>query len=515
LAYASGSLSLVGALTFGGIKWVVPELQGLFKHLFTQERPTTMMPSCFATAKPEIQKLLQRMTIQLREALPAGSFGDREQAALAFTNEVVRRTLEQELQDIADSFEDLVEYQGALYRRHELGGGKYPSLCGSLELSRHTYRLVGVHNGPTIVPMELEAGLIGGATPELARNVAHGYGENHMRAHFKSLEKAHRIPPPRATMERLAKRLAAKVSAETPRIEPKIRRLERVPKEAYAIVVGVDRTSAPMEEPSDKPTKRRKKPYVRTKPAPVEVNYRMAYTATVTLVDKYGEALVIRRYAIEASDAEHILIARAMADARHYLAQRPDLLVGVVQDGAPEMWNLVRPELEKLRLQGVISKWSEAIDFCHLLERLGEALELIGEKNPKGRLQGWRNDLEVNDGTIDSIASFLRFHRRDVKNSEKLEKLNSHITYIENNNDRMRYRTMRKQGLPIGSGITESSCKTVVNMRANGAGQRWHCPGLRGALHLRALNASDRFDAFWVVLARMHVANINNYVDAA
>jgi len=40
--------------------------------------------------------------------------------------------------------------------------------------------------------------------------------------------------------------------------------------------------------------------------------------------------------------------------------------------------------------------------------------------------------------TIDSIASHLRFHRNDVKNAEKLMELEAHITYIENNNDRMR-----------------------------------------------------------------------------
>jgi hypothetical protein len=82
------------------------------------------MPNCYETAKPEIQKLLLRMTTQLREALPAGSFGERERAALALTNEVVRRTLEQELQDIADSFGEMVEYQGNLYRQHELGGAR-------------------------------------------------------------------------------------------------------------------------------------------------------------------------------------------------------------------------------------------------------------------------------------------------------------------------------------------------------------------------------------------------------
>lgn len=473
------------------------------------------MPNCDETSKREIEKLLRCMTRQLREALPPGSFGERESAALALTNEIVRRTLEQELQDIADSFGDVVEYRGSLYRQHETGGGKYPSLCGWVKVNRYTYRLVGVHNGPTIVPLELEAGLIGGATPELARNVAHGYGENHMRAHLELLEKAHRVPPKRATLERLAKRLASKVAAETPRIEAKIRRLERVPEEARAVVIGVDRTSAPMEEPSDKQPKPRKTPYVRKRPEPVEVNYRMAYTATVTLVDKNGEALVTRRYAIEASDSACAMIARAMADVRQALTQRRNLSVAVVQDGAPEMWNLVRPELEELKKQGLIATWSEAIDFCHLLERLSEALEVVGDENRQWRLQGWKQGLETSDGTIDTIARYLHFHRNDVNNAEKLKVFDAHITYVDNNNDRMRYRTMRARGLPIGSGITESCCKTVVNMRAKGAGQRWHCTGLRGALHLRALNASDRFDAFWAVFARTHVANINNQVKVA
>lgn len=474
-----------------------------------------MMPHCSHSANPELEKLLQRMTQQLREALPFGSFEERERAALALCNEVARRTFQQELQDIADSFTESVEYQGHVYRQHLSASVSYPSLCGPLEVIRYTYRLVGVRNGPTIVPMELEAGLIEGATPALARNVAHGYGENHMRTHLELLEKAYRLPPPRATLERLAKRLAADVIAKTPAIEPKIRRLERVADNARAIVVGVDRTSAPMEEPSEKPAKPRNRPYLRKPPAPVTVNYRMAYTATVSLVDKQGEALLTRRYAIEASDSERAMIARAFADLRHYLSQRRDLSVAVVQDGAHEMWNLVRPELEKLRADGLLRTWSEAIDFCHLLERLSDALELCGDEQRRWRLQSWRADLENRDGAINSIASFLRFHRADPSTDEKREKFEAHITYIENNRDRMRYRKMRRRGLPIGSGVTESACKTLVSMRAKGSGQRWHRSGLRGVLNLRAINASDRFDAFWSAFARTHFANVNNCVAAA
>ena len=74
-----------------------------------------------------------------------------------------------------------------------------------------------------------------------------------------------------------------------------------------------------MEEPRPTgapPTTRRKRrttPYVRTRPAPVSVNDRMAYVGTVSVVDRAGAALVIRRYAID-STADQIArwVARRM-----------------------------------------------------------------------------------------------------------------------------------------------------------------------------------------------------------
>ncbi len=124
-----------------------------------------MMTQYSQSANPGVEKLLQRMTQQLREALPVGSFEERERTALALCNEVARRTFQQDLQDIADSFAQFVEYQGSVYRQHLSASVSYPSLCGPLEVTRYTYRLIGVRNGPTIVPMELDAGLIEGATP--------------------------------------------------------------------------------------------------------------------------------------------------------------------------------------------------------------------------------------------------------------------------------------------------------------------------------------------------------------
>ena len=62
--------------------------------------------------------------------------------------------------------------------------------------------------------------------------------------------------------------------------------------------------------------------------------------------------------------------------------------------------------------------------------------------------------------------------------------------------------------MPLGSGVTESAAKTVINQRAKGAGQRWKPPGLRGVLGVRSIVQSDRLPAFWVHFSRHYVANI-------
>ena len=52
-----------------------------------------------------------------------------------------------------------------------------------------------------------------------------------------------------------------------------------------------------------------------------------------------------------------------MADLRHALRQVPALAVGVIHDGAPELWNLLRPAL---LAEPLVTACYEAIDRYHL-----------------------------------------------------------------------------------------------------------------------------------------------------
>jgi len=62
----------------------------------------------------------------LRRALPAGTFVEREEAALAVSNEVVRSLLEEELQEIADGFEDQVVGGGRGVQQARTGSADLP-----------------------------------------------------------------------------------------------------------------------------------------------------------------------------------------------------------------------------------------------------------------------------------------------------------------------------------------------------------------------------------------------------
>lgn len=462
-------------------------------------------------AKPEVKAAMAEVLEVVRRVLPEGNFAWREQATLAMLEEVGREVLEQELTAIAGSFPDRILINGVEYKRHEPGTDGYFSLSGKLNVRRETFRQVGVHNGPIVVPLELAAGLIEGATPALAFNVAHGYGQHDMRLHGRMLEMAHRTPPPRATLERLAKRIATKAVNAAPRLEPLLRQAESLPEGARGVVIGLDRGSVPMAEPRHveappKPEKRRS-PRIRKAPPPYDVNWRMAYVGTFSVVNESGEALVTRRYAIPACDDPTTLVNKLAADVRTARRKDPTLNVGTVQDGAPELWNLTRAALSRLSRNGVIGEWQEGIDRCHLAERLGKALQIFekDEAERKRQLAEWSDWLDTRDSAIDSIERVL-LQRREALPADQQNALDEHLVYIANNKDRMRYVTLATSNLPIGSGVTESAAKTVIGRRTKNAGQRWKEPGLRGALNLRAIDQSDRLPRFWSYLSRRYTA---------
>ncbi len=53
------------------------------------------------------------------------------------------------------------------------------------------------------------------------------------------------------------------------------------------------------------------------------------------------------------------------------------------------------------------------------------------------------------------------------------EKLHRAITYFANHQHQMNYARYRAKRFPIGSGVTEAACKTLVKQRLCCSGMKW------------------------------------------
>src|SRR6266508_2062553 len=76
--------------------------------------------------------------------------------------------------------------------------------------------------------------------------------------------------------------------------------------------------------------------------------------------------------------------------------------------------------------------------------------------------------------------------------------LETSISYFENHLSKMNYARYQKEYLPIGSGVTEAACKTVVKQRLCGSGMKWKQTGVATVIRLRCLILTDgRWQQFW------------------
>jgi hypothetical protein len=170
------------------------------------------------------------------------------------------------------------------------------------------------------------------------------------------------------------------------------------------------------------------------------------------------------------------------------LRKLPRLQVCLLSDGAHDLVahlaNEVGARIDRDVKQGV--------DFWHLVEKLGAASRLLDGDHDK-RIARWRlRLLNVEHAALDILAELRASGREHVEVGES-EPVHEAITYITNHSDKMNYAALRAAGLPIGSGNTEATCKTLVEVRAKRSGSRWNIDTARHIIHLRALATSDRW----------------------
>jgi hypothetical protein len=173
--------------------------------------------------------------------------------------------------------------------------------------------------------------------------------------------------------------------------------------------------------------------------------------------------------------------------------------VYILIDGERALETALRQEFKNRgwvnRIDGI------CLDIFHVMEYLWEAgTALFGEKSPQR--QGWVHEqtLALLQGRVGRVIGALRQtlskRGRNLKAHQK-NSLNKAIKYFDNHRHMMRYDIFLEKGYPIGTGVIEGACGSLVKARMDGSGKRWTKQGAQAVLDLRAVQQNDDWNSFW------------------
>ncbi len=165
-----------------------------------------------------------------------------------------------------------------------------------------------------------------------------------------------------------------------------------------------------------------------------------------------------------------------------------DERVGIV-DGAT--WIRNQLEEEPLGLSGL------GLDFYHLSENVHRCRRSVyGDENPDG--EKWADELlhTFKHGGYSAAWDQLVEWRRTLEGSRRKQAGDRLMNYVSGRRDMINYPEFRAKGWQIGSGPTESRCKTSTS-RLKGRGRRWNSGNAEAVAALTTLADSGQWQLYW------------------
>jgi len=453
------------------------------------------LPDAFkslATALPTL--IAQVLDAHARLHTPGGTDYGPIECDLAEASAAIERAAHRDLLTSLVPTEPFVVIHGAVHRQALVCEGTYYTLAGSVTLARPLYRPVDQPAGRVLDPIGLQVGAVGtGWLPQTATAMAFQMQQGTDREAEKNGLETRRLMYSRGAFASVAHAVGQQVQLYRPDVEHALIEKYVIPAEARTISASIDRVSVRMEEPKPRAPKRATKGD-RTPKRAVACVWRMAYCATITLHDAEGKALHTIRYGRMPKGDAKALVEGLTDDVMMLLHARPDLRVVQVCDGAAEMWNLLGAEMTEAKLKCAIVR---LVDLWHLLEKLGKAARIkYGAARTRRVVEGWRlRLLNAPDAAARIEAEIAAWGLAGVSVGED-HPVHEALTFLRNQSaaGRLDYARARRQGLPVGSGNVEATCKSLFEVRMKRAGARWHDESGEDIVMLRALALSDRWD---------------------
>lgn len=419
-----------------------------------------------------------------------------KESLATFEKELHQRICELERELIAEQLQrydidvPMIEVNDTQYKRVIRCEQTYLSAAGPMRIERSMYRNSG-GNRETVCPLELRAGIVEGRWTPRAAELATWLVTHLTPGESEQLfSRLGGMTPSRSSLDRLPKQLGQRWESQREDFEEALRVQEEIPVEAVTLAVSLDGVKTPMRDGERKEKREASREAGLQTKGPA--GYRDVGCGTVSLYDRESKRLCTWRMGRMPEKNSETLKQMLKEEVLSILSARPDLTLIKLADAARGNWTFLTNELPE---------GEECVDFFHAAEHLHSALvSAYGETHPKCRQQFeklrlvLRDDLEGAEKVIRALIYLQNKHPRR-------KTINKELRYFRKNRHRMRYAELQSKNLPIGSGVVEAACKTLVTQRMKRSGMRWCNEGGQAILTLRASVQSDRFDRTWALIA--------------
>jgi len=347
----------------------------------------------------------------------------------------------------------------------------YETPYGPVQVERHTYQTS--KGGRAYVPLENDGRMVLNSTPRYSQIVSGKYARFGADAIREDLLECNG----RDISRNYAKKLSDFVGTIAQHYETEWEYdLPEFDEPVHSISLGLDGTCMLMHKDG----------------------WREAMCGSIAFYDNQGERLHTIYCAATPEYGKDKFRTKFSREIERVKEKFPDVLYIGLADGAKDNWTFLGKYTKRLLL-----------DFYHAREYISKAASAIFGRdkiNKKIWEDNFSHNLKHKQGTAGRFIKELEKQRANLNGKnfiERDEEIRQVITYYKNHKSKMFYSRHIKDNLPIGSGVTEAACKTVVKQRMCISGSRWKDEGASCVLALRTLRLTKgRWQQFWGYVMR-------------
>jgi hypothetical protein len=362
-----------------------------------------------------------------------------------------------------------LRYAGQDYRRRPKSPNAVATLFGTICLRRYLYEAVEAGE-PCLCPLEVQLGIEAGlATPALAERVGLWSAEHEQEQVRQLLAQEHGVA----------------WSVSSIRQEAQVTRVLELLEQAFAargkhrpvLAAGRDGIHLPIRSEG----------------------YHEGSTATLSVQDRRGRRLgtvylgQMPEEGQEALSAQLTALLTAVLAAWHGRGRPAPRLCYVTDAGhhPKEYYQRVLRRLADPWRAGRKLCWQWVLDYWHACSYVHALAEALCGAGPQALClwRKWRRWLRDRRQGLSQVlrSATWHYHNGRRRSQARTAAFRKAYRYLRKHGAWMGYAAYRRQGLPIGSGVTEAACKTVFAERLKRSGMTWRRVGGQVVVDLRVL----------------------------